>query len=290
MKLLICYFSGTGNTKKVVELAKEEFEKLGGQVDLHSVDKNFEGDLNSYDMLGFAYPIHAFNAPSIVLNFAKSLKKIENAKKPLFIFKTSGEPLYLNNISSSKLKSILKKKGFILNNEYHYCMPYNIIFRHSDAMAYKMWDRASKVIPIDCKEIFEGKKAKLKYFPCSRLLAWIFRIEHWGGRFNGRRYKVSDKCIKCGKCVRNCPVGNITIENGEFKFGKNCLMCMRCSFFCPTNAIKIGFFDGWKVNGEYNFSNPDGAENEHKRYCKNSYKKYFRRMEEKILNKSEKND
>ena len=29
---------------------------------------------------------------------------------------------------------------------------------------------------------------------------------------------------------------------------------MRCSFFCPTNAIKIGFLEGWKVNGEYRFN------------------------------------
>lgn len=28
---------------------------------------------------------------------------------------------------------------------------------------------------------------------------------------------------------------------------------MRCSFFCPTNAIKIGFLEGWKVNGRYEF-------------------------------------
>ena len=30
-------------------------------------------------------------------------------------------------------------------------------------------------------------------------------------------------------------------------------MCMRCSFFCPTAAIDIGFLQGWKVNGRYDF-------------------------------------
>ena len=83
---------------------------------------------------------------------------------------------------------------------------------------------------------------------------------------------------------------NITLENGEFHFGKKCLMCMRCSFNCPKNAIKIGWFNGWKVNGPYNFNKPEKEEiDKHKRYCKNSYKKYFRENEEKIRKNKENN-
>ncbi len=285
-KILICYFSGTGNTKKVVTKACECLENFGEEVTLYNIDdNNFNYDLNEFDMLGICYPIHAFNAPSNVLKFVKNLKKInkETGKKPFFVIKTSGEPLALNNISSLKIKSLLKKKGFVLTNEYHYCMPYNIIFRHTDNMAYKMWNTAERVIPIDCKDIIDGKKVKLKYIPLGHLLAWIFRIEHWGGRFNGKHYKVNDKCIQCGLCAKRCPTNNIKIENGEFIFGKNCLMCMRCSFFCPKDAFKIGFFNKWKVNGVYNFNNPNETEKErHKKYCKRAYKKYFARNEKKI--------
>ena len=287
MKVCIFYFSGTGNTKKVVLQYAAELEKLGCTTELKNIDdyygKDVEVDLNEYDKIGIAYPIHAFNAPHIVLAFAKRLKKL-NAKKDLFIVKTSGEPLKLNNISSIKLTSILKRKNLILKNEYHYCMPYNIIFRHSDSMAYKMWESAKLVIPFDCKEIIEGRKAKLSYFPFGRFLAWTFRVEHWGGRFNGKRYKVGEKCVQCGMCVKRCPTKNITIENGEFKFGKNCLMCMRCSFFCPKDAIRIGLFEKWKVNGAYNFE-PSEDEESHKRYCKKAYKKYFDKIDAKSRQK-----
>ncbi len=289
-KILICYFSGTGNTKKVVDLAKTCFESEGAEVTLFNIDDGeLTYELNEFDALGISYPIHAFNAPSIVVKFAKSLKKLKRGKKEpkkqLFVIKTSGEPLALNNISSLKIKSILSRKGYNLTNEYHYCMPYNIIFRHTDNMAYRMWDLVQKVLPVECKEILDGKKVKFKYFPFGHFLAWIFRIEHWGGRVNGKRYKVSDKCVQCGLCVKRCPVNNIKIENGKFVFGKNCLMCMRCSFYCPKDAFKIGWFNKWKVNGAYNFNNPSETEEErHERYCKKAYKKYFKRKEEKVVN------
>lgn len=282
MKILICYFSGTGNTRMVVNKYVENLKNEGVETDLYKIESNnFQYDVTDYEMIGIAYPVHAFNAPSIVLNFAKSLP--ECARKRVFIVNTSGEPLKINNISSIKLRKILKNKGYNVTNEYHYCMPYNIIFRHTDNMAYKMWKTAQEVIPVDCKELLSGKYSLLEDVFMGSFIAWLFRIEHWGGRFNGKRYKVSENCIHCGKCVNICPTHNITLKDGEFHFGKNCLMCMRCSFLCPKSAIKIGLFEKWKVNGMYNFNNANKFEDEvHKNYCKKSYERYFRECEEKV--------
>ncbi len=284
-RVLICYFSGTGNTFKVVNEYVKFFNEHGYDTTLFNMDnKEFNLNILEYDLFGIAYPIHAFNAPSNILKFAKSLDKLpKKTKKSYFIIKTSGEPLKLNNISSLKLRSILKKKGYVLTNEYHYCMPYNIIFRHTNNMVYKMWNIASNVIPLDATEIINNKESKLSYVLFGRLLAFIFRIEHWGGRFNGKHYKVNDTCLKCGKCIKNCPTNNITIENNEFKFNKNCLMCMRCSFNCPVDAIKIGLFNKWKVNGSYDFNSYDENEVQtHQKYCKKSYQKYFARNQKRI--------
>ena len=283
MKILICYFSGTGNTKKVVDKYAQSFKEKGCLVDTFRVENpDFTYNVEDYDMVGFGYPVHAFNAPAIILNFAKRLPKLAKFM-PLFIVKTSGEPLKLNNISSIKLVKILKKKNFVLKNEYHYCMPYNIIFRHTDSMAYKMWETAKKLVPIDCQEILDGKESKLEKVFMGKPLAYLFRVEHWGGRFNGKRYKVRDNCVHCNACVKICPTHNIKYENGEFHFGKNCIMCMRCAFLCQQNAIKIGLFEKWKVNGPYNFQKPEKEEvDNHKKYCKKSYQKYFEKAEKKI--------
>lgn len=286
MKALICYFSGTGNTMKVAMRYREILLQNEIIVDLVKMEHDTrpeEIDLNTYDIIGFGYPVHAFNAPKIVIDFVKKLNKVA-CKKSYFIFKTSGEPLKLNNISSLKMKKILSKKNLILTNEYHYCMPYNIIFRHSDFMAYKMWQYALNLIPIDCKEILENKRVKLKGVFLGGVLAWIFRIEFIAGRIDSRYYKVDDKCVKCMRCVKTCPCNNISVKDGKIVFGKNCIICMRCSFFCPTNAIHIGFLEKWKVNGAYNFAKPTSErEEKHKKYCKKAYIKYFKRCDDKLL-------
>ena len=132
----IIYFSGTGNTEKVAKLYLDEFEKCGIKCELFSLPISAAVDFSAYDLLGVGYPVHAFNTPEIVLLFIKTMQK--TLLKRAFVFKTSGEPLKLNDVSSLKLIKLLSIKGYSVMQEHHYIMPYDIIFRHSDYMADKM--------------------------------------------------------------------------------------------------------------------------------------------------------
>ncbi len=295
MKIVICYFSGTGNTQRVAQQFSESFAQLGNEVQTFSIEgmtlcKSLPDDILKQiadcDLFGIGYPVYAFNAPPIALQFAKRLPRSVSAKRT-FVFNTSGEPLKLNNISSLKLRALLKRKRFVVSNEYHYCMPYNIMFRHSDEMAHKMWDTAQKLIPLDSKQIVDGQQHLLKRVFCGHFVAWVMRCEQWGGQLNGRMYKVSKECVHCNMCVNNCPTHNIRVtKKGKFRFGGKCLMCMRCAHLCPKNAMKIGLFNRWKVNGPYTFAQPK-TDSEKQRYNKmltNSYKKYFDEAEQRLKN------
>ena len=299
MKVLIIYFSGTGNTLKVAEKYASTFTELGHEAELVSVDglpknkeltEQFLTKLTDADIVGFGYPVHAFNAPSVMLKLAKFLPKQPVAKRA-FIFNTSGEPLKLNNISSIKLTHMLKRRKYTVFSEYHYCMPYNIIFRHTDTMAYRMWHTAEQLIPLDVKEIVEGKPHTLERVFCGGFVAWVMRCEHWGARFNGKHYKVKKDCVHCQKCINVCPTNNITVKkNGQLKFGGNCLMCMRCAQLCPKDAIKTGWFNKWKVNGAYTFEKPETVQSQkYNKMLTKSYDKYFAECEERIANATQNN-
>ena len=47
---------------------------------------------------------------------------------------------------------------------------------------------------------------------------------------------ISDACIKCGNCVRHCPVDAIDIEAKTFDLDK-CIGCWACINRCPKHAI-----------------------------------------------------
>lgn len=287
MKNAIIYvFSGTGNTKKACDIYKSEFEKNGVETTLYTVKKGFENlpDPNNFDYVGFAYPIHGFNAPYIMLDLAKALPKA-NGTKQYFVVKTSGEPLKINNVSSIKFNDIMKRKGYVPFSEYHYVMPYNMIFRHTDEIAARMKNTLEQLASVEAREVICGVEHKLSKVPFGRFVAWVVRIEQPAMKVNGRFFKVDgNKCIKCGACAKNCPVGNIKMDgNGKFSFGGDCVMCTRCSFNCPTNAFDIGMLNGWKVNGRYSYKLPEKPEEDkHAWYCKKAYKRYFEEAQKKI--------
>ena len=53
-----------------------------------------------------------------------------------------------------------------------------------------------------------------------------------------RAKKISDDCIQCKTCVRNCPAGAIDIETKTFDLDA-CIGCHGCINRCPRHAISV---------------------------------------------------
>ncbi len=281
MKFIVYCFSGTGNTRWACEALVKELAAAGQEAELYAISA---GDPppspQGFDGVLVGYPVHAFNAPAPVLQFLKTLP-VSQKRLPVWLVRTSGEPLGLNEASGITPKRILKKKGYEVRGEFHYVMPYNIIFRHSDGMAARMKGDAARAIPRDAALIAAGKGALCKNGPFRRMVSFTLRVEHSAMPMIGRRFKATEKCVGCGKCASVCPQGNIKMVDGKPVFGKNCAACMACSFLCPQDAVKISLLNGWRVNGAYTFEGVPAADEEVCRYCRKSYLRYFRKMEER---------
>jgi len=50
------------------------------------------------------------------------------------------------------------------------------------------------------------------------------------------KLKLSDKCIKCHKCVSVCPSGCVDPDKKVLD-NERCVRCLKCTAVCPTNAI-----------------------------------------------------
>jgi flavodoxin/ferredoxin len=291
MKILLYVFSGTGNTFNVAKLYQNYFAERGHEVDIYRISaQSAKAPLpDEYDLVGFGYPIHAFNAPQPFVKFCKGLPDVQGKKA--FFFKSSGEGLHLNDCSSQKAYKILKKKGFVILSEQHIVMPYNMIYRHTDGMAKQMWIYAKAITKWHVAEILDGKTEKVKQPLYKTWYAPIFRIEWSFAKLHGHLFKVDKKkCIHCGKCLSACPMKNITQdENGKISFHGNCALCMACSFGCPKNAIHIGIFKFWKVHGSYQVqklaaddSIPFPYINGKEKGIYKLYRKYYRECDQKL--------
>jgi ferredoxin len=287
MRYCLYYFSGTLNTERIANLFKKE---LGGEGEAYRLFYPFSSYPNprEYDLLGFGYPIHAFNTPKVVLDFVRRLPKGHH--QPFFIFKDSGEPIAMNDASSMTLIHLLKKKGYYCIQEFHYLMPYNIVFRHSDLMTKKMWIYAQKMVAFNAKKLADGIQEKPKAHPFVFALSLPFRIEWPFAKTNGRHFKVDEaKCIHCFRCVQSCPEQNITYENRKFHFGNRCALCLNCSFLCPEKAITPGLFrHHWFLNGAYPFETLEKdpniivSEKNHEKLYNRAYHHYFAKCDELI--------
>ena len=274
MRAVFNVFSGTGNTHKICRAIMREWQNCGAECKYVNIEKDCEvRDPNEFDRIVIGYPVHAFNAPQIVFDFIKRLPMCRGTRL-VYLVKTSGEPLKFNDGSCAHVYDMLKRKGYAVAGEYHYVMPYNMVFRHTDGMAARMFNTAKARVPAHAKAVLEGRGNLVKIPIFARIMSGICLIERPGMRLNGMLYRVSKKkCVECMACVNNCPVGNIRFENGKFRFGSGCIGCARCAFNCPTNAITTGLLNCIKVNGRYDFK----AEEDTRipRYCRRSYAEYF---------------
>ena len=291
MKVLLISFSGSGNTTLCGEFLKKHFIDLGHTCDHYSFkhDKDFSYDLNEYDLIGFGYPIHAFNVPEAFCKFIKKLPKL-NSKKKIFIFKVSGEPFCFNNASSYHIYKKLKRRNFDLYAEKHFLMPYNIMFRYKDSIAKQMYLYLDSLTKAFILEMLNDEPEKIWYAPWHVVLSFILRIEWIAPKLNAPFVKINKtKCVKCNKCINECPCGAIYINKKDSirVKGSKCAMCMRCAMNCSKDAIKYGFMNPWKVNGPFNYPklvndkeiSPEYINHQTKGYFK-KFNKYFDRQKD----------
>ena len=251
MRYLLIYYTGTHNTRYLVNKLKQRLEQDSNEVDTLEIKCDTKPiDTKGYDYIGLSYPIYGFNAP---MPFNKYLRKLKFDKdQKYFIFKNSGEVWKMNNTSSRVPKRIMKHKKCLFKGEYHFVMPYNIHFRFPNEFVKEALEHNNKLMEIMLYNLENNIISYPKTNVFYHIASFFVSIQKIGGNINSYFYKVNnEKCTRCGLCIKNCPHHNIKLKNGKIKFSHHCDMCMACSFFCPQDAIKIGFLEGWHVNGAY---------------------------------------
>ncbi len=234
-KAIIYYFSGTGNTEYTAREFKNNFDANGYETVLKPIDfisNDFSGE---YDLYGFGYPIYAFGPPkpfnSFIENFLKN-NKANNGKA--FVFTSAGGA---SGKSERIIGKKLKKKGFDVKGAFLIKATSNYPASKkikSNGLTDKISEQVKKYIP---EILDENRKAKTKSFSMMHPIYWMFT--NMGTKSFAKGLAADEKCIKCGVCVRFCPMNNISLVDDKIIFSQNCSNCMRCLHNCPKDAIQF---------------------------------------------------
>ncbi len=99
----------------------------------------------------------------------------------------------------------------------------------------------NSVYPNESRYILEPfciANAQIEFFDLGQTPIYreSFGIGNWNAAEKG--FVITDSCIGCGKCKRNCPQQCIT-DGKPYSIEQNhCLHCGLCFEKCPANAIK----------------------------------------------------
>ncbi len=261
----ICYFSGTGGTKRIAEEMKD---KMGKGTKWYSLDapipiERIAKRLRKTKRLVLLYPVHATDAPLPVYHFLTQLRHILpdlSSTKVAVVSVSAGGDMWPNTSCRDRVKERLERLGGQVVHESMMVMPSNWLVETNVQASLWLMRSLPKAVDQVCQnlmasessldqvahgqelasnvgkdtdyETIEAKHKKAKKQP------WLARQEKHNARRFGKQLKTNDQCTSCGWCERSCPALNIQLDpEGKPVFHDRCMQCMRCVYGCPEQAI-----------------------------------------------------
>lgn len=233
------YLSGTGNTKHCIE-------KLTGLLDKTAQVVPIEGKetvalLSQHDFIVLAYPVQFSNVPVMVRDFIKNNAQLWKGKKVLCVATMA---LFSGDGAGCSAR-LLKRCGAEVVGGLHIRMPDSVC----DEKALKkpleknreIIKEADRKIENLAYKIKQGKYPKDGLYFYDRIAGFI--CQRFWFRSKTKDYsdklKISNACIGCGLCVRQCPMENLILKDVKATAGNRCTMCYRCISSCPKQAITL---------------------------------------------------
>lgn len=235
---MILYFTGTGNSRFTAQLLAE---KLGDEaVCVNDYIKSGETPaFESNKPWVFVCPVYVSAPAKVFCDFIKNCK-FSGARTAYFVLTCAGgfggSPAYC--------EAIAREKGFVFMGAAQIVMPQNYIVyftMRTEDECKAIIEKAKPEITKLAEHIARGETfpdpgmKKWEYISTEMILGMYYKF------FMGTKpFAAGDKCIGCGKCVRSCPMNNISLVDGNPQWGSICTHCMACINLCPTEAIEYG--------------------------------------------------
>lgn len=242
MKVLVCYFSATGNG---FDLAARLAEKL--DADVRNIMTLGKQVVESYDKVVVVSSVYYFGLPLPVEQFIQAQAGNFTTRFYLVLH-------YAGFLGNARYAGYAKFKEAVLQiqNVYTLHMPssYTLYISEPRVMQMELLKLAHNKILKIADRIAQDEKRRIKY----NMFEFMDNIHKWRIEHVtefAKDYVISGDCTYCGLCEKICPMKNISVSGKKVKFKNRCAGCMACFNRCPQMAIRYG-----KYKGQKRYQNP----------------------------------
>lgn len=259
MKILLVYFSATGNTARLAEEIKGELVRLDAVVDELDItsysDRQKEIDLDPYQAFIFGAPVHSNRAPRL---FREWLTALDGKGRRCSTFFTYGG--FRVHPSHYSTGNILKGRNFDLvsSAEFPGAHTFNMAGWKAlkDRPGHNDLEVAKEYVQKTFKRFTGEDPSRPVQFEKTQF------SEKELDAFEDSRFKLvtqlptrgGEGCSMCMICEEFCPTNAMDAEKGTAERSR-CIICLRCVMNCPENVLRINdLSDAWsskmKMEGE----------------------------------------
>jgi ferredoxin len=255
MKLLILYFSGTGNTEYVAHYLARRLTHVPVEVEVRSMEQQPAEAMDGFDVLTVGFPVYGADSPRILQAYLERLAP--GMRRGAFAFGTKGA--WAGGAVQRNLRR-LADWGYVPLGGGSVLMPGTdglaLVGKDSRMARWALEkdydhledaDRLVGQMASVLSGLVAGQPAEAFRQPLPRRFVgalsdrvWAFLYDLLAEGYAATRLRADERCNGCGLCVRLCPTGNIELREGHPYFAGRCTPCMRCVHLCPQEAVQIG--------------------------------------------------
>ena len=238
---MIFYFSGTGNSRWVAEELAQKLDEKLVPISEAFAKGEYSYSLGEGESVGFVFPTYSWGPAPVMVDFIKRME-LRGYDDDTFCYMvtTCGDDVGLSvEIGQEALGNI---KGCAA---YSVQMPNNYILLPGFDVDKKELEEQKKLTAVKRVEHIAHHLKRKRYAVdvVEGACAWLkSRVVYpWFKRYSMTDQKFvvdSARCTRCGACVKNCPMNNVVMNDGELpKWNGVCAMCLACIHRCPVRAI-----------------------------------------------------
>lgn len=235
---MIFYFSGTGNSayiaKKIAGITGDSILSMNERIRKKDIS-----EIHSENSLVFVVPTYAWRIPRVAEEWIRRTSFMGNPRA-YFVMSCGGS---IGN-AGKYLRRLCEQKKWRYMGAAEIVMPENYIALYEAPKkeeAIRIIEQAEPSILAAADNIrkeapFPGKTVTLKDKIDSSLVNDVF----YPLIVKAKQFRAEDTCTGCGRCVKECPLNNISLKDKKPVWGNTCTHCMACICKCPAEAIEYG--------------------------------------------------